>query len=143
MTSMLGDSNRNWNKIKDLTDRVTKELIRKPKKNEYENPKPEINLQSTKTVIDIQNEEEFNTLMRIYEFAGWTWASGTLPTEFSWTGQYICGNNKKLTYIAKRDFDLVKINLRIISIEEFYQLQGIKPELITQINDWFAKNQTK
>jgi len=97
-------------------------------------------------VVHTYTQEEYDTLMQIYETAGWKWCSGSqlLTTEYdnAWL------SNHQDTCVEAKDgffsgsFSLFDINLnrKIISIQDFYTEQGITSDIIKKINTWYDIN---
>ena len=111
------------------------------------NGKPILDLkQLDGTVIQIQNQKIYDTLMQLYECTDWKWYSEKLPTEFN---AWIKNQENKINITAKKNFiynfafkHTQNFNLKIITPKEFYELQEpeITQEIIQNINEWFEIN---
>lgn len=98
-----------------------------------------------RTVVQVPTKEEFVTLMRIYESAGWKWMTRDLPTKSDgvWNihkKQTCVITKNKFTYSPKL-FHRVLFQ-KIISLDEFYKFQGIKKQQLDMINKLYeVKNE--
>ena len=113
----------------------------------WENEKPKLNLTSLeRTSVELETQKEFDELMHVYEAGEWKWSSRELPTHYNyWT-------NKEKIYIdagISHFRDLKGFfeyhyeefhNCDAISIEKFYEMQGIIKEDLSELNKWFDKN---
>ncbi len=91
-----------------------------------------------KTAVHSQTQEECDELMRVYEIGGWKWADGGLPTKNSSWIEEICFDAKENFTYSDKDFYL-KSNYKVISTQEFYNIQKITPERIKEMNKYFEK----
>ena len=105
--------------------------------------KPKITLNELeKTVVNTPTQEEYTTLMQVYECGGWKWHGGCLPT------QYNCWNeDKEETCIEVENefaYGSKKFNqgqrYEVISTQKFYDMQKITQGNINEINKWFEEN---
>jgi len=117
---------------------------------EYDkNGKPKLNLTLLeKTAVHTPTPEDYDTLLQVYECGGWRWAGKTFPTSYlNWKYEDKTCIDVGVSYLAKRkgEFGFAGINFynkekcKIISLQEFYNIQKITPQMIKEINDWFEK----
>ena len=104
-----------------------------------------------KTAVNTPTQEVYNELMRTYELGGWKWrGGGDLPTQYDgWNdykkdtcvdaGYYDEKSNKEGFKFAKRKWYQSE-NWKIISPQDFYDIQNITPEMLQEINIWFDEN---
>ena len=102
-----------------------------------------------KTAVNAPTREDYNTLMRVYECSGWKWHDGKNPSEINrWEiyGSDFCagvgvhwGTNKVKVFGWGDKENYISLDGKIISIEEFYKIQKITPEMIKEVNKYFEK----
>jgi len=92
------------------------------------------------TAIHVPTQQEYDTLMKIYEIGGWRWMAGNIPTQWNnWTllRERTCiGAHNPFCHGNIEDYK--EQNERIIKPEEFYSLSGIstlEAKAIAQIFD--------
>lgn len=98
-----------------------------------------------KTVVNTQTQEDYNTLIQVYECGGWDWGwQGDLPTQNDYWSRYegkTCIRAEGGFKCAnKRSYQREKY--QIISTQEFYDKQKISQENINEINKWFEQNRS-
>jgi len=120
-----------------------------------ENGKPVLKLEPIeKTAVHVptQSQSEYRNLMRAYECGGWKWSGGVLPTQINALKlhreetcigagvHYSSGiyNGGEFEY-CNREFYQQR-NWKIISTQDFYDVQKITPEILKEINIWFDEN---
>ena len=114
---------------------------------------PVVNLKPLeKTTVNVRTEEEYMTLVRFFELTGWKWDSGDLPTDtysydwdnyeedtcvdagidYSIDGRYNGGrfSYDNMSYAEGNGWD-------ILSLQEFFDRQGISSSLVDRVNSWF------
>ena len=117
--------------------------------------KPIIQLNSLeKTVVHTLAQEEYDTLMQIYECGGWKWRGGVVPTNLDkWSEVKRCSpdyrelcimacpmdpkETKTFGFSHKKHFS--ESNYKIVSVQEFYGIQKITHEKIEEISNYFKK----
>ena len=100
-----------------------------------------------KTVVNTSTQKDYDLLMQVYEIEGWEDDVGKLPTTRNyWNKEEICvsvgidfvsGRKRFFGYAHKNFYQAER--WKIISLQEFYNLQNISPEMINEINEWFEK----
>ncbi|MDP2672709.1 MAG: hypothetical protein Q8O84_02770 [Nanoarchaeota archaeon] len=116
-----------------------------------ENGKPKLNLTPLeKTAINAQTQEKHDELMQIYEAGKWRWNGRILPTNYSNFIFYkekncveagiSCYNNLKGFFGCSSEKFYKSRNWKLISINEFYEMQGIIKEDLFELNKWFDEN---
>jgi hypothetical protein len=77
--------------------------------------------------------------MKIYECGIWEWCLGNSPTSHNgWSsfGEETCVDAEDR--FVSRDRALSKANgLKVITLQEFYDAQGITPEILKKVKDYF------
>ncbi|MCK4650458.1 hypothetical protein KAT36_04480 [Candidatus Pacearchaeota archaeon] len=108
-----------------------------------ENGKPKLNLTSLEgTGVRVPTQEEYDTLMQVYECGGWDWNHGKLSTSFNCWNKYeeeTCVRAEERFVYANNEF-YIERNQKILSTSEFYDIQKINLEMIKEINQWFDGN---
>ncbi len=105
-----------------------------------------------RTAVNISTQEDYWDLMRIYECGGWKWGSGEFPTRRNnWESakkelrKEICIEagvhyndgrvyNEGQFGMADKRFYQEK-NWNIISIQKFYEIQKISPEMMKEVDN--------
>lgn len=102
--------------------------------------------------IHTPTQEIYNELMRVYEVGRWKWRdSKDFPTKHNFWKEF-----KEETYVSA-GFNLggncyfsygylalgLNLNYKIISLEKFYKIQKITPDIIKEINEYFEKKEKK
>lgn len=100
------------------------------------------------TWVNTPTREYYNELMRIYEIGGWKGGYGHLPTiklkGIDFMKEYkekTCIEAKDRPHYCNIDYAINK-NYRVISKQEFYEIQKITPEMLKEINS-FYKNRAR
>jgi hypothetical protein len=106
--------------------------------------KPKLNLISIEnTVVNTQTQKEYDTLMQIYDAGEWTSGTGGLATKynfFSETQKETCIRTKsEFVYDSKEAYKKEERDIEIISTQKFYDIQNIKPEDITELNQYYER----
>jgi len=117
--------------------------------------RPILNLVPLKrTAVHTPTQEEYDTLMQVYESGELKWCGGKSPTSLKMWGAY-----EKKTSISA-EFDKKKKSFRFcnefyydeglkvftgegynsISTQDFYKIQKINSEMLKEINKWFDRN---
>ena len=103
-----------------------------------------------KIAVNPTTQESYDELMRTYELGGWRWKSGDLPTQYDGWNPYkentcIDGGvySEGRFLFNDRDFHLKEGRRKVITTQEFYDVQNITPEMIREINIWFDENDRK
>lgn len=106
--------------------------------------KPQLELRSLGNIaVDTSNLGEFRILMRVYECGGWVWRNEKLPTEFKFSKLYktspcVMAFN---SYFCSTRYDFeINDGSKIISSQEFYDIQKVTPKHIEEINRYFQEN---
>ena len=112
----------------------------------WENEKPKLNLASLeRTSVELETQKEYDELMQVYEAGKWKWSSRDFPTHYNYW------KNKEKIYVDAgiSHFNDLKgffgyhyeeaHNCNTISIEKFYEMQGIIKEDLFELNKWFDK----
>ncbi len=95
-----------------------------------------------KTAVKVPAQNDYWTLMRIYECGGWKGKYGELSAKNNlWTTykEETCIGSENDCQFARAEY-YAKIRWNVISLEEFYKIQKITPEMIKEINNYFEKN---
>jgi len=124
-------------------------LEEKPEETELERDsegKPKLSLAPLEQkVVNTETQEEYDTLMQVYECGGWKWNGGSLPTQFSRWGmskmKTCVRTGTDFTYTDKQFYQ--DNSLEVISTQEFYDVQNINSEMIKEINEYFEKTNPK
>ena len=103
--------------------------------------KPKIKLTPLeKTAVNTLTQEEYNTLMQVYERGGWKWCTGELPTSENLWKDYkekTCIKvSNKFTFATRNYYEKERYH-QIIPTKEFYNKQNITPDMIKEINKYF------
>lgn len=102
--------------------------------------KPRITLKSLKkTAVNTPTQEDYWNLMGIYECGGRKWYSGHLPTQNNYWGAYgekTCISVKS-RFGYSREGDYRRAGCKIISTQEFYDIQKITPDMLREIKNYF------
>ncbi len=120
---------------------------------EGSNGKPVLKLKPIeKTTVNTTTQKDYWDLMRVYECGSWKWTSEDLPTQKDYWNTDKEENciNAGVDYPSgiynKGEFGYGNIkflqgeNWKIISIQGFYDIQKITPEILNEINVWFDGN---
>jgi len=92
-------------------------------------------------VIRTITQKEYDTLMQFYEIADWEWSDKVKPTKKNrWieNNHHTCidlRNNFACT--TENDNYISEWNIR--SMQEFYNIQKIKPDTIKELNQYYDK----
>jgi hypothetical protein len=112
--------------------------------------KPQIDLTPLiNTAIHLPTKKDYDNILKIYESANWRWANGFIATNVpNW---HTCkedtiiraGTDKNSNYIQfrignKEEYE--KNNWNIITLQDFYVIQNITPNIIKKIDKWYDKN---
>jgi len=95
------------------------------------------------TVVHTPTSKSYDELMRVCECGGWKWIDGNLPTEIDqpWGYDYlpgeVCVRGENEIRYGRKSFYLGQ-NLGVITIQDFYERQGITPEMRRAVNGWFS-----
>jgi len=117
-----------------------------------ENGRPIVVLIETdNTVVCKLTQSTYDELMRVCECGGWLWDEGQLPTQYN--GWEHAGEETGITVGVIKDIDrtdskgILRHNIRgqwqtnydasIITLQEFYDAQGITPKMLAQVNEYF------
>jgi hypothetical protein len=106
--------------------------------------KPTIKLTPlTQTIINITTQDEYDTLMKIYDAGNWKWSDNTNSIMKNKWLKY----TKRTTIDAKNEFfyedkiiEKIVTKNRIISLKEFYKIQNITQNTIEELNNYYHKN---
>ena len=108
--------------------------------------RPVIELTSIEgTGVNARTQEDYWTLMRVYECGDWMWVGGKLPiyrNNWEKNKEEFCVDAGKATTkegefcYSSKDFYL-GYGCDIISIQEFYDKQKVTSEIIDEINEYF------
>jgi hypothetical protein len=141
-------------KYSDNSNNITNE--KSQEYNLYKTPKPEIILQPLdNTVVWVPFQNEYDTLMQIYECADWKWLDKTKATTKNyWTitsQENTCISAGKMSAVEqvtlepkefgsghKDNFPINKYTR--LSIELYCKEQGITLEKVKEINGWYDTN---
>ena len=117
---------------------------------DYESAEPEMpksNLVSIKkTMVHVPTQIEYDLLMQFYESGGWKWVGGRLPTNEYWWGRnmsvYADFENSKVKnrFRYSSDLEFCQRNNVLITLKDFYKIQGATPQQILELNNWFEEN---
>ncbi|MDO8516987.1 MAG: hypothetical protein Q7S33_02575 [Nanoarchaeota archaeon] len=101
------------------------------------------------TAVNTSTQEDYDTLMRVYECGGWKWGNGSKPTMGnnwnSYKANYCIDLGIHYRTKAKGEFCGGSMewnssnNWTIISPKDFYQIQKITPEMLNEISKFFEK----
>jgi hypothetical protein len=105
-----------------------------------------------KIAVHTPTQEEYDTLMRVYECGGWKWIDGRLPTKQD--KNYLSLSEKDACIPAGIDWHSGKAKLfnwgrigsylregyKILSTREFYQQENVTDADINRVNEWFEKH---
>ena len=89
-----------------------------------------------RTVVNTSTKEEYNTLMKVYESGGWRWADGSISTfnrgQWDDAKRNICVDAHDCFQYGLKGF-YSKKNCRIISPNEFYDIEGILLQRVEEV----------
>jgi hypothetical protein len=89
--------------------------------------------------VHVPTQKDYWDLMKIYECGIWEWCLGNSPTSnntWSSFGEETCVDAEDR--FVSRDRALSKANgLKVITLQEFYDAQGITPEILKKVKDYF------
>lgn len=123
----------------------------------YENSIPKIDLQVLDNVlVHVHTQNEYDTLMQVYEAGDWMWSGNYLPTSINeWKEHNIetcvdagktryAGTDKRFSSEYKRfrcgSKKWYKYTSPVISLGQFFDIQKIKQPLLSELNDWYDTN---
>jgi len=100
-----------------------------------------------RTAVHAPTQEDYRTLMRVYESGNWMWGDGKLPTSNdyweTYKGEscidvgksYLNNDIERFCFGSKGSYEGNECT--IISTQEFYDGQKITLEMIEEINEYF------
>ncbi|MFZ5955777.1 MAG: hypothetical protein ACOYT4_05105 [Nanoarchaeota archaeon] len=113
----------------------------------YESKKPTLALAYlVNTAVLVPTRKEYEELMRVYECAGYSWINGKLPTQRDVWPEY---KEKTLIHhgiLHELTYECLKNPPQygcILSLNKFYQSLNVSSQKLSDIHNWFEKNQTK
>ena len=100
-----------------------------------------------KTAVHTPTQEIYNELMRVYEIGNWKWFDEKLPTKFTYWNEYKRKTciDAGVTHYSKLESQFgysdkkfcLKNNFKVLSTQNFYEIQKITPKMIKEINEYF------
>ncbi|MDO8516872.1 MAG: hypothetical protein Q7S33_01995 [Nanoarchaeota archaeon] len=150
---------RNYLEVLGLENMSLKELLEETEQRKkasslerQSDRKPILNLTHlVKTAVNTPTQEDYNILMRVYECGGWKWNGGErVPTKEINRWNMYSSNNCVCAGITFNTANLghfgyssksfyVSNNWKVISPQDFYQIQKITPEILNEVNEYFEK----
>lgn len=108
--------------------------------------KPRITLTPLeKTVVHTPTQQDYDTLMRVYECGGWITINGKIPTkfpshfpsffEYAYDAGICRGQREKFGWWSTNQ--AIEDDKTVILPEDFYEIQNVSLRQILQINRWF------
>jgi hypothetical protein len=104
------------------------------------------------TAVNPKTQKEYDTLMQIYDAGEWKWknyATDNPTSDNQWkkyaqetsidAGIEYSSHQEKTFKFANKEFYQSE-EYKVISTQEFYDIQNIKPETVKEINKWYDKN---
>jgi len=108
-----------------------------------ENGRPVLKLTPIKkTVVNTTTQEEYDTLMQVYECGGWKGITGKLPITYdNWHVRNISTCLRVEDKFWQGNIELYESKkYNIISTQVLYEKQRVTQEMIDEINEYYIKN---
>jgi len=128
-------------------------MQQKTSKLERVDGKPVLKLTSLHhTAVYVPTREEYDRLMRVYEWGGLRWAGGDLPTALKdnrWSGCISADTagspiNTEGTFgYADRPFYEHELGWKILSVARYLKIQRVTPANLREVEEHFTDRETE